>query len=140
MGWGTTHPAVSRAAAVLLLGVCGCAPALRYRMPSSLHSYAILVPARDTLSDQLARAFRRRGIKVERHIKGGSGPTAALVHFRFREPEAGGRDWLLVRLADTRTGVIVGEASLVVDSLTRDEVGRAEAILDSLGFRPASPS
>lgn len=137
MGGGTPHPAVNRRlAGALLAGLCGCAPALRYRMPSSLHSYAIFVPARDTLSEQLARALRRHGIKVERRIKGGSGPTAALVHFRFQEPQTGGRSWLLVRLADTRTGVIVGEASIVLDSLGRDEVPGVEAILDSLGFKP----
>jgi hypothetical protein len=121
-------------------GLVGCAPALRYRMPASLHGYTVLVPARDTLSEQLAGALRRRGVKVERHVRGGSGPTAALVYFRVREPQAGGLSWLMVRVADTRTGVIVAEASLVPDSLVRDERVRAEAILDSLGFTRPSPS
>lgn len=129
-----------RGPAVLLAAVCACAPALRYRMPAALHSYAILVPVGDTLSDQLARALKRHGVRVERRIRGGSGPTAALIHFTFRESPPGETAWLLVRLADTRTGVIVGEASLQLDLLPREGVGQVEVILDSLGFTRTTPS
>lgn len=108
-------------------------------MPASLHSYLIVVPARDSLSDALARALDRHGVKVERRVRGGGRPAAALIHFRYRE-QGGGGSWLLVRLADTRTGVIVSETALRLDSLPGTGGGQAEAILDSLGFirRPAS--
>lgn len=131
---------MSLRAGVLLAALWACAPALRYRMPTALHGYAILVPVGDSLSDQLARALERHGVRVERRIRGGSGPTAALIHFTFRESPPAETAWLLVRLADTRTGVIVGEASLQLDLLPGGGVGRAEAILDSLGLTRATPS
>jgi len=102
-------------------------------MPSSLRGYAVLVPAQDSLSEQLARAFRRHGVAVQRRIRKGNGPTAAVVHFTFREPGRGAISWLHVRLADTRTGAIVGAATVALDSLP-DAGARAAAILDSLGM------
>jgi hypothetical protein len=94
----------------------------------------MLVPASDSLSDQLAQAFRRRGLTVRRQVRGGGGATAALIHFTFREPEAGAPTWLHVRLADTRTGVIVGAASIRLDSLPHPMDAQADVILDSLGL------
>jgi hypothetical protein len=116
------------------VGLIACAPAVAYRMPASLRSYTMLVPASDSLSDQLAQAFGRRGLSVRRQIRGGGGPTAALVHFTFRAPEAGAPTWLHVRLADTRTGAIVGAAAVMLDSLPGAGESRADAILDSLGL------
>jgi hypothetical protein len=103
-------------------------------MPATLQSYAMLVPASDTFSDQLAQAFRRRGLRVRRQVRGGGGPTAALIHFTFREPDAGSPIWLHIRLADTRTGVIVGATAIMLDSLPGAGDARADAILDSLGL------
>jgi hypothetical protein len=94
----------------------------------------MLVPASDSLSDQLAEAFRRRGLSVRRQVRGGSGATAALIHFTYREPDAGAPIWLYIRLADTRTGVIVGAASIMLDSLPGAGDVRVDAILDSLGL------
>ncbi len=124
-GWGV---AVS-------VGLIACAPAIAYRMPASLRNYTMLVPASDSLSDQLAQAFGRRGLRVRRQIRGGGGPTAALVHFKFRAPAAGAPTWLHVRLADTRTGAIVGAAAVRLDSLPGARDARADTILDSLGLR-----
>lgn len=118
---------------VVCVGLIACAPAIAYRMPASLRSYTMLVPASDSLSDELAQALGRRGLSVRRQIRGGGGPTAALVHFTFRAPEAGAPTWLHVRLADTRTGAIVGAAAMMLDSLPQD--ARADTILDSLGLR-----
>ena len=129
------HRSRVRGSGVLVcVGLIACAPAIAYRMPDSLRSYTMLVPASDSLSDQLAQAFGRRGLSVRRQIRGGGGPTAALVHFTFRAPEAGAPTWLHVRLADTRTGAIVGAAALLLDSLPGPRDARAEAILDSLGL------
>jgi len=94
----------------------------------------MLVPASDSLGDQLAQAFCRRGVSVRRQVRGGGGPTAALIHFTFREPEAGAPIRLHIRLADTRTGVIVGAAAIALDSLPGAGDVRADAILDSLGL------
>ncbi len=120
---------------VVCVGVIACAPAIAYRMPASLRSYTMLVPASDSLSDELAQALGRRGLSVRRQIRGGGGPTAALVHFTFRAPEAGAPTWLHIRLADTRTGAIVGTAAMMLDSLPGARDARAETILDSLGLR-----
>ena len=119
----------------LLLGSLACASAAtRYHMPSSLQGYAILVPASDTLSWQLAQALRRRGLAVQRRVRGGGGPTAVLVHFTYRDPQLGEPLWLHVRLADTRTGSIVGAVGVALDSLPPDPAALAETILDSLGL------
>jgi len=124
---------------VVCVGLIACAPAIAYRMPNSLRSYTMLVPASDSLSDQLAQAFGRRGLSVRRQIRGGGGPTAALVHFTFRAPEAGAPTWLHIRLADTRTGAIVGTAALLLDSLPGARDARADTILDSLGLGRRTP-
>jgi len=143
-GWARSGDAVRRrrrlgarvrgCAIVACIGFTACAPAVAYHMPASLRSYAMLVPGSDSLSDQLAEALRRRGLNVRRQVRSG-GATAALIHFNFREAEAGAPIWLHVRLADTRTGVIVGAAAIMLDSLPRASDARADAILDSLGLR-----
>jgi len=125
---------VRRCAVAACVGFTACAPAVAYHMPARLQSYAMLVPASDSLSDQLAQAFRRRGLRVRRQVRGGGGPTAALVHFTFREPETGSPIWLHIRLADTRTGVIVGATAIMLDSLSAAGDKRADTILDSLGL------
>jgi len=116
-----------------------CAPATRYHMPSSLHGYAFFVPGRDSLSGALGAALRRHGFVVLSDVKGGSGPTAAVVHFVYGEPGDSLGPVLHVRLADTRTGAIVGAASAVIGQLPADLAGRAEALLDSLGMGRGPP-
>ncbi len=124
-----------RAGAVMAcVGLAACATAAAYHMPASLRSYAMLIPASDSLSDQLAQAFGRRGLRVRRQVRGGGGPTAALIHFTFREPEPGAPLWLHIRLADTRTGAILGATAIMLDSIPG--AARADAILDSLGLAP----
>jgi hypothetical protein len=123
-----------------LIGLGACAQALRYRMPGSLRSYTIVVPAHDSLSEQLARALQRHGVKVERRVRGGRGPSAALVHFIFREPQPRAVPQLFIRLADTRTGVIVGETAVVLDSTGAGGGAQADAIVDSLGLGSRPPS
>lgn len=93
----------------------------------------MFVPGRDSLSLQLAQAFRRRGVAVLERLRGGGGPTAALLHFTFRDVTTATGMWLHVQLADTRTGVVVASAALVMDSLPREGVS-VDAILDSLGL------
>ena len=138
MGRRTPPGAVSRALAPLLLAVA-CAPATRYHMPSSLHGYAFYVPGTDSLSATLSAAMRRHGFVVLPELRGGSGPTAAVVHFLFREPGDSQGPVLHVRLADTRTGAIIGAASAVVAQLPADLSQRAEALLDSLGMGHGPP-
>ena len=110
-----------------------CATATRYHMPDTVRGYAVLVSGRDSLSLQLARAFRRRGLRVLEHVRGGGGPTAAVLHFTFRDVMGATGSSLHVQLADTRTGAVIATAVLALDSLPRDGVS-VEAILDSLGF------
>ncbi len=116
--------------------VIGCAPATRYRMPTSVRGYAIYVPGRDTLSSQLADALRRRGVAVLERLRGSGGPVAALIHFTFRNADPEAAVSLHVQLADTRTGAVVADAAVLLDSLPRHRGGGwvAELILDSLGL------
>ena len=100
-----------------------CAPATRYEQPSALRGYEILITRRDSLGQGLAEGLRRRGFTVRQHVRGGSRPTAYLLAFTFRETEPPALTWLLVRLADTRTGAIVAAVSAPLDSL--GEIGRA---------------
>ena len=111
-----------------------CAPVTRYHMPSSVRGYAFFVPGTDSLSAALGMAMHRQGYVVLSKVRGGGGPTAAVVHFLFREPGDSAGPVLHVRLADTRTGVIVGSASAVLDQLPADAARRAEMLLDSLGL------
>lgn len=119
---------------VALLLVVACATATRYHMPSSLHAYAFFVPGSDSLSAELGAAMRRHGYVVLPHVKGGSGPTASVLHFTYRDPGDSTGPVLHVRLADTRTGAIVAAASAVVAQLPPDPARRAEVLLDSLGL------
>ena len=138
MGRRASPGAVRRVLAPLVLAVA-CAPATRYHMPSSLHGYAFYVPGSDSLSAQLGAAMRRHGFVVLPQLEGGSGPTAAVVHFLFRDPGDSQGPVLHVRLADTRTGAIVGAAAAVVAQLPADLSQRAEALLDSLGMGRGPP-
>ena len=115
------------------LGAIACAPVARYHMPGSVRGYAVLVPSGDSLSLQLAQAFRRRGVMVLERVRGGGGPTAALLHFTFRDATPTPGVSLHVQLADTRTGVVIASAALLIDSLPREGLS-VEAILDSLGL------
>jgi hypothetical protein len=103
-------------------------------MPSSVRGYAFFVPGTDSLSAALGLVMHRQGYVVLSKVKGGGGPTAAIVHFLFREPGDSTGPVLHVRLADTRTGVIVGSASAVLDQLPADAAQRAAMLLDSLGL------
>jgi len=118
----------------LLALLLACAPVTRYHMPSSVRGYAFFVPGTDSLSAALGMAMHRQGYVVLSKVRGGGGPTAAVVHFLFREPGDSAGPVLHVRLADTRTGVIVGSASAVLDQLPADAARRAEMLLDSLGL------
>lgn len=121
------------------LALPACASA-RYRMPSGLHSYRYFVPGSDSLSVALGAALRRRGLAVVPVLRGGAGPTAAVIHFIFRDPEDSLGPVLHVQLADTRTGVVVGAGMAALAGLPRAVAERAEALLDSLGLeRRPSP-
>jgi hypothetical protein len=67
------------------------------------------------------------GYHVRQNVKGGSRPTAAVVHFMFAEPGPDQPTWFHVRLADTRSGAIVGVASVQLDSALSTPHARAAA-------------
>ena len=113
-----------------------CAPTTRYESPSTLRGYEILITRRDSLGQGLAEALRRRGFTVRQHLRGGSRPTAYLLTFTFRETEPPALTWLLVRLADTRTGAIVAAVSAPLDSLGATMPDHVRAIVDSLAAAP----
>ncbi len=112
--------------------ILGCAPPSRYEQPEALKGYEILVTRRDSLGEEIARGLKARGFRVWSRVRGGSRPTAYLLTFTFRETDPPGLTWLHVRLADTRTGVIVAAVSVAVDSLGASAAARARVIVDSL--------
>lgn len=102
------------------------------RIPAPLRGYDIVVEGTDEQSVELARALKDYGFRVRRSIRGGSGPTAALIHFTFRDPGPSEPTWLHVRLADTRNGVIVQAGTILLDSLTATPKARATAAVLAL--------
>lgn len=116
-------------ALLLALLVSGCGAS---RVPKSLRGYDILVQSGDSQSVELARAMRGAGYHVRDRVKGGSRPTAALIHFTFSEPGPDQPTWLHVRLADTRSGLIVGAAAIELDSTTRTPKARAQAVVEAI--------
>jgi len=117
----------------------GCGAA---RIPATLRGYEILVERQDSQAVELARAMRGYGFRVRQAVRGGGRPTAALVFFTVRDlgrpPDA---PWLHVRLADTRTGVIVAAGSVPLDSVGPTPRARAEAAVRALLARsvPSAP-
>src|SRR5437868_1373358 len=59
--------------------VCSCAPPTRYEQPSALRGYDILITRRDSLGQGIAEGLERRGFRVRRSVRGGSGPAAYLL-------------------------------------------------------------
>jgi hypothetical protein len=112
--------------------VAALAACASHRIPTELRGYTILVERGDEDRNELARAFQEGGFRVRRAVRGGSGPTAALVYFTFRQPDADGPTWLHLRLADTRSGVVLRAASLVLDSTARTPRRRAQAAVQAL--------
>jgi len=113
--------------ALVLTVACGTA-----RLPAQLHGYSIVVEEKDEQSIELARAMREQGIKVRPRVRGGSGHTAALIYFIFSDPGPGQPLWFHLRLADTRSGQIVGAATIPLDSLTATPRARARAAIKAL--------
>lgn len=123
-----------RALPVLVsLWAVGCGAS---RIPTSLRGYEILVERDDPQGAELARALRDYGFRVRATVRGGSRPTAALIFFTFREPGPGTAPWLHLRLADTRTGEIVGAAMIPLDSVGATPQARADAGVRALLAKP----
>lgn len=97
------------------------------RVPPALRGYDIVVPGKDSQSVELARVMREVGYKVRGTVKGGNHPTAAVIHFMFAEPGPDQPTWFHLRLADTRSGAIVGVASVQLDSVLGTPHTRAVA-------------
>jgi len=130
---------VRRGAVCLLLAALGCARATARRLPTSLRDYDLVVESGDSLRDALATSLRHAHFRVRRAVKGGSPPTAALVLFSFHEPDSSSHEWLHARFFDTRSGVIVGAASIAVDSTMRGVKARAQALVAALALRRPAP-
>jgi hypothetical protein len=112
-----------------ILFVLACANG---RLPAQLRGYSIVVQEKDPQAIEFAHALRQQGIKVRSGLRGGSGPTAALIYFTFRDPAPGEPTWLHVQLTDTRTGAVVQAGSIQLDSTTTTLRARAEAAVKSL--------
>ncbi len=129
MGRGAAGGSVNRRTSVCILFILACAG---NRLPSQLHGYAIVVAETDPQSVELARALRAQGVKVRPRVRGGSGPTAALVYFTYQSAVRGEPTWFHLRLADTRSGVIVRASTIQLDSLTATPRTRAQAAVRAL--------
>jgi len=130
VGGGKAHSSMTRAVVptcVAVLLACGAS-----RVPPALRGYNILVEEKDPQSVELARAMREQGIKVRPKVRGGSGPTAALIYFTFSDPGPGQPLWFHIRLADTRSGEIISAATIPLDSLLSTPRARALAAVRAL--------
>ena len=107
------------------------------RVPAALRGYDILVAGQDSQSVELARVMKEMGYKVRGAVKGGSRPTAAVVHFLFADPGPDQPTWFHLRLADTRSGAIVGVAAIQLDSALSTPHARALAAVRAI--EPPSP-
>jgi hypothetical protein len=104
-------------------------------VPQQLRGYDVVVEGKDEQSLELARAMREYGYHVRQRLRGGSRPTAALIYFTYSEPgpsQPPQPPWLFVRLADTRTGLIVGSGAIALDSLAQTARARANAAVQSI--------
>src|SRR5207245_4400560 len=104
-----------------------CIACATNRLPAELRGYAIVVEERDPQSVELGRALRERGVKVRARVRGGSGRTAALFYFTYSDPGPDQPTWFHVRLADTRSEVVVRAATIQLDSSTSTRRARAVA-------------
>jgi hypothetical protein len=109
--------------------VLACSP---HHIPATLRGYDIVVAGQDSQSTELARAMREYGFHVRQQVRGGSRPTAALIHFTFSEPGPDQPTWLNIRLADTRSGGIVGAGAVQLDSTLKTARARATAVVQAL--------
>ncbi|HEX9292548.1 MAG TPA: hypothetical protein VF873_02585 [Gemmatimonadales bacterium] len=119
--------AVVRMSVVALMLACASSG-----VSHALHGYAIVVAETDPQSVELARALREQGVKVRPRVRGGNGPTAALVYFTYQSAVRGEPTWFHLRLADTRSGVIVRASTIQLDSLTATPRTRARAAVRAL--------
>ena len=110
----------------------GCAT---HRIPEPLRGYEVLVESRDEQSVELARALRASGFRVRDHVRGGGRPTLAVIYFLFSDPGPEQPTWFHVRLADTRTGVVVGAGTILLDSSAVTPRARAKAAVQAI-FQP----
>lgn len=118
---------------VVVASLVGCGAS---RIPATLRGYEILVDRTDPDAAEMARALRRYGFHVRGAVRGGSRATAALVFFTYRDAAAGSAPWLHVRLADTRSGVIVGAAQILLDSVQATPRARADVAIRALLAKP----
>ena len=114
---------------VLALLALGCATS---HVPQQLRRYDVVVEGKDEQSLELARAMREYGYHVRQRLRGGSRPTAALIYFTYSDPGPSQPAWLFVRLADTRTGLIIGSGGVALDSLAPTARARAKAAVQAI--------
>ena len=137
VGGRTADPRVNAPWRLGVVASCiGFAACGASRIPASLRGYDILVEqAVDPQAAELARAMHEHGFRVRRAVRGGSRPTAALISFTFQETGPGTAPWLYLRLADTRTGAIVGAVAIPLDSALTPRA-RADAAVRALVAAP----
>lgn len=127
VGGGTTDRAVRILLAILVLTGCGAS-----RVPANLRGYDVLIDGSDEQSVELASAMKQAGYHVKTKVKGGSHPTAALIHFTFSEPGPDQTVWLHLRLSDTRSGIIIAAGMIPLDPTVPTPRTRAVAAVQTL--------
>ena len=142
MGGSAASHSLSRlrvASAAFFAAACG-ARGLKTEIPPAdsrpIGDYRVLITARDSLSDALARVLEKRGYSIRRTVEGGSPPTALLVMFLYR-PAGDSSFWLAARIADTRSGTLVAAVSAPLRVLGAGADSQAVHLADSIATRIA---
>jgi len=112
-----------------MLLVLSCATS---RVPGSLRGYDIVIEPKDLQSLELAYVMRRYGFHVRESVRGGSRPTAALIYFLYSDPGREQPVSLHVRLADTRSGLILRSGTVQLDSSVASTRTRAIAAINAI--------
>lgn len=98
--------------------------------PGPLQAYDIVIRGRDSLSEALVQAFEAAGLSVRRDVRGAGRPAAALVFWRYADPD--GRANLEAQLADTRRGTVLATTTIPADTLVSDLPARAGLLVRGL--------
>lgn len=124
------RPTVGRACrtawvALFVVGAMRCGPARGYEAPQSPVRYSFLLLERDSLSLGIEGALAADGLRVSDAYRGGERAAATVMVYPFENR-------LHIRVADTRTGLVLIALAVDPAELPADSLGASRALGDLL--------